>query len=74
MTKVTYLMSEFKPIFQLPLPEAALCCLSERNHLLYVSTYRSGPILYDMRIGTTPQAIQNCHGRKPVIELATGVF
>lgn len=52
---------------------AALCCLSEGENLLFVSTYRNGPILFDLRVGLQqPQAVQNCHGQRPVFNLATG--
>ncbi|KAI3419673.1 hypothetical protein GPALN_004107 [Globodera pallida] len=51
---------------------AALCCVTEGQNVLYASTYRRGPILYDFRVGTQPQHELNMHGNSAVIELATG--
>ena len=60
------------PLLRLAMLEAALCCVAEGDHLLYVSTFRRGPLLFDTRVGPKAQAELNFHGQKAVIELATG--
>ncbi|KAL3104807.1 hypothetical protein niasHT_024006 [Heterodera trifolii] len=51
---------------------AALWCVLEDQNVLYASTYKRGPILFDLRAGTHPQHELNVHNNFPVFELATG--
>ncbi|KAL7076837.1 hypothetical protein ACQ4LE_003652 [Meloidogyne hapla] len=64
--------ASIRPIQKIPVGTAALSCISENENILYVSTYRSGPLLYDTRAPcTSPLASNNCHGQRSVFELAT---
>nr|CAD2126879.1 unnamed protein product [Meloidogyne enterolobii] len=60
------------PTQKISVDTAALSCVSENENILYVSTFRSGTLLYDTRTPcTSPLASNNCHGQRPVFELTT---
>jgi WD40 repeat protein len=64
--------ASIRPIQKINVNTAALSCIAENENIFYVSTFRGGPLLYDTRMAcTSPIASNNCHGQKPVFELAT---